>query len=166
MALEQALLTWVHITSAAIWVGGSLFIGVVFAPILKKMSMPVEERIQLMVQVGRRFNKLAMPALFILIATGMYQAHLVLQKTDILYETSYGHVLIIKMVLVAALLITYAVHVRIIRKDVEDKIIAKQMPQEQLQKLRKKIIILGEVSVVLSVIILFLASVLNSGGQL
>ena len=166
MALEQALLTWIHITSAAIWVGGSLFIGVVFAPILKKMSMPVEERIQLMVQVGRRFNKLAMPALFILIATGMYQAHLVLQKSDILYDTSYGHVLIIKMVLVAALLITYAVHVRIIRKDVEDKIIAKQMPQEQLQKLRKKIIILGEVSVVLSVIILFLASILDSGGQL
>ena len=166
MALEQALLTWIHITSAAIWVGGSLFIGVVFAPILKKMSMPVEERIQLMVQVGRRFNKLAVPALFILIATGMYQAHLVLQKSDILYDTSYGHVLIIKMVLVAALLITYAVHVRIIRKDVEDKIIAKQIPQEQLQKLRKKIIILGEVSVVLSVIILFLASVLNSGGQL
>ena len=49
MALEQALLTWIHITSAAIWVGGSLFIGVVFAPILIKMSMPVEERIQLMV---------------------------------------------------------------------------------------------------------------------
>ena len=143
MALEQALLTWVHITSAAIWVGGSLFIGVVFAPILKKMSMPVEERIQLMVQVGRRFNKLALPALFILMATGMYQAHLVLQKSDILYETSYGHVLIVKMVLVAALVALYAVHVRIIRKDVEDKIIAKQMPQEELQKLRKKIIILG-----------------------
>ena len=166
MALEQALLTWIHITSAAIWVGGSLFIGVVFAPILKKMSMPVEERIQLMVQVGRRFNKLVMPALFVLMATGMYQAHLVLQKSDILYETSYGHVLIIKMILVAALVILYAVHVRIIRKDVEDKIIAKQMPEDQLQKLRKKIIILGEVTVVLSVIILFLASVLNAGGQL
>ena len=166
MALEQALLTWIHITSAAIWVGGSLFIGVVFAPILKKMSMPVEERIQLMVHVGRRLNKLALPALFILIATGMYQAHLVLQKSDILYETSYGHVLIIKMILVAALLVLYAVHVRIIRKDVEDKIIAKEMPQEQLQKLRKKIIILGEVTVVLSVIILFLAAVLNAGGQL
>ena len=102
----------------------------------------------------------------ILMATGMYQAHLVLQKSDILYETSYGHVLIIKMVLVAALLVLYAVHVRIIRKDVEDKIIAKQMPQEQLQKLRKKIIILGEITVVLSVIILFLAAVLNAGGQL
>tara|TARA_Y100000590_G_scaffold332708_1_gene378288 strand:- start:1430 stop:1930 length:501 start_codon:yes stop_codon:yes gene_type:complete len=166
MALEQALLTWIHITSAAIWVGGSLFIGIVFAPILKKMSMPVEERIQFMVLVGRRFNKIALPALFILIATGIYQAHLVLQKSDILYETSYGHVLIIKMILVAALLAIYAIHVRIIRKDVEDKIIAKEMPQEQLQKLRKKIIILGEVTVVLSVIILFLASVLDAGGQL
>jgi uncharacterized membrane protein len=166
MALEQALLTWIHITSAAIWVGGSLFIGVVFAPILKKMEMPVEERLQLMVRVGRRFNKLAMPALFILMATGLYQAHLVLQKSDILYETGYGHVLIIKIILVIALLVAYAVHVRIIRKDVEDKIISKQMPQDQLQKLRKKIIILGEVTVVLSVIILFLAAVLDSGGQL
>jgi len=166
MALEQALLTWIHITSAAIWVGGSLFIGVVFAPILKKLSIPVEERLQLMIQVGRRFNKIALPALFILIATGIYQSHLVLQKSDILYETSYGHVLIIKMILVAALLVIYSVHVRIIRKDVEEKIIAKEMPQEQLQKLRKKIIILGEVTVVLSVIILFLASVLDAGGQL
>ena len=166
MALEQALLTWIHITSAAIWVGGSLFIGIVFAPILKKMAMPVEERIQFMVLVGRRFNKIALPALFILIATGIYQAHLVLQKSDILYETSYGHVLINKMILVAALLVLYAVHVRIIRIDVEDKIIAKEMPQEQLQKLRKKIFILGDVTVVLSVIILFLASVLDAGGQL
>jgi len=166
MALEQALLSWVHITSAAIWVGGSLFIGAVFAPILKKMSMSVEERLQLMIKVGRRFNKIAVPALIILIITGMYQAHLVLQKSDILYDTSYGNVLIIKMILVGALIGTYAIHVRIIRKDVEDKIIAKEMPQEQLQKLRKKIIILGEVTVVLSIIILFLASVLNAGGQL
>ena len=39
-AIEQALLTWIHlVTSAAIWVGGSLIHwNVVFAPILKKMS--------------------------------------------------------------------------------------------------------------------------------
>ena len=121
MALEQALLSWIHITSAAIWVGGSLFIGAVFAPILKKMSMSVEERLQLMIKVGRRFNKIAVPALIILMVTGMYQAHLVLQKTDILYDTSYGNVLIIKIILVSALIGTYAVHVRVIIKDVEDQ---------------------------------------------
>jgi len=166
MALEQALLSWVHITSAAIWVGGSLFIGAVFAPILKKMSMSAEERLQLMIKVGRRFNKIAVPALIILIVTGMYQAHLVLQKSDILYDTSYGNILIIKIILVVALIVTYAVHVRIIRKDVEDQIITNQISEHQLQKLRKKIIILGEITVVLSVIILFLAALLNSGGEI
>jgi uncharacterized membrane protein len=166
MALEQALLSWIHITSAAIWVGGSLFIGAVFAPILKKMSMSVEERLQLMIKVGRRFNKIAVPALIILIVTGMYQAHLVLQKSDILYDTSYGNILVIKIILVVALIVTYAVHVRIIRKDVEDQIITNQISEHQLQKLRKKIIILGEITVVLSVIILFLAALLNSGGEI
>ena len=119
-----------------------------------------------MIKVGRRFNKIAVPALIILIVTGMYQAHLVLQKSDILYDTSYGNVLIIKMILVAALIATYAVHVRIIRKDVEDQITANQISETQLQKLRKKIIILGEITVVLSVIILFLAALLNSGGEI
>ncbi len=166
MALEQALLSWVHITSAAIWVGGSLFIGVVFAPILKKMSLSVEERLHLMIKVGRRFNKIAVPALITLIVTGMYQAHLVLQKSEILYDTSYGNVLIIKMILVAGLIATYAIHVRIIRKDIEDQIAANQIPEAQLQKLRKKIIILEEITVVLSVIILFLAALLNSGGEI
>lgn len=165
MAIEQAILTWIHITCAAIWVGGSLFIGAVFAPILKKMSMPIEERLQLMIKVGRRFNKLAVPALIILMATGMYQAHLILQKSDLLLESSYGNVLVIKIILVVALIATFAIHVRVIRKDVEEKIMSKQISNDQLQVLRKKIIILGEITVVLSIIILFLAAVLNSGGQ-
>ncbi|MDC0194033.1 CopD family protein [Candidatus Nitrosopelagicus sp.] len=165
MALEQVLLTWIHITCAAIWVGGSLFIGVVFAPILKKMSMPIEERLQLMIKVGRRFNKLAVPALIILMATGMYQAHLILQKSDILLESSYGNILVIKIILVVALIVTFAIHVRVIRKDVEEKIMSKQISDVELQVLRKKIIVLGEITVILSVIILFLAAALNSGGQ-
>ena len=164
MAIEQAILTWIHITCAAIWVGGSLFIGVVFAPILKKMSMPIEERLQLMIKVGRRFNKLAVPALIILMITGMYQAHLILQKSDLLLESSYGNILVIKIILVIALIATFAIHVRVIRKDVEEKIMSKQISNDQLQVLRKKIIILGEITVVLSIIILFLAAVLNSGG--
>ena len=165
MAIEQAILTWVHITCAAIWVGGSLFIGAVFAPILKKMSMSVEERLQLMIKVGRRFNKIAVPALIVLMGTGIYQAHLILQKSELLVESSYGNILAIKIILVVALIVTFAIHVRVIRKDVEEKIMSKQISDEQLQVLRKKIIILGEITVVLSIIILFLAAVLNSGGQ-
>jgi uncharacterized membrane protein len=161
--IEQAILTWVHLISAAIWVGGSLFIGVVFSPLLKTMSNSIEERLNIMIKVGKRFNKIAVPSLIILMGTGLYNSHALLSKPDLLVATSYGIFLIIKIILVIALIIAYTIHVRIIRKDVEEKIMSRQMPEKQIQKLRKKIIILGEVTVILSVSILFFASLLNAG---
>ena len=162
-AIEQAILTWIHLIAAAIWVGGSLFIGIVFSPLLKTMTNSVEERMQIMIRVGRRFNKVAVPSLIILMATGLYSSHVLLSKPDLLVATSYGTFLIIKILLVIALIITYIVHVRVIRKDVEDKIMSNQMPEHQIQKLRKKIIILGEITVVLSIAILFFAALLDAG---
>jgi uncharacterized membrane protein len=162
-AIEQALLTWVHLISAAIWVGGSLFIGIVFSPLLKTMTNSLEERMQIMIRVGRRFNKIAVPSLIILMATGLYSSHVLLGKPELLVATSYGVFLIIKIILVIALIITYIVHVRVIRKDVEEKIMSNQMSENQIQKLRKKIIILGEITVVLSLAILFFASFLDAG---
>jgi len=162
-ALEQAILTWIHLISAAIWVGGSLFIGIVFSPLLKTITDSVETRMQIMIHVGRRFNKIAVPSLIILMATGLYSSHILLSKPELLVATSYGTFLIIKIILVVVLIITYAVHVRVIRKDVEEQIMSNQMPEHQIQKLRKKIIILGEITVVLSVAILFFASLLDAG---
>ena len=162
-ALEQAIITWVHLISAAIWVGGSLFIGIVFSPLLKTMTDSLQERMQIMIRVGKRFNKIAVPSLIILMITGLYNSHLILGKPNILFETSYGQFLIIKIILVIVLLITYAVHVRVIRKDVEEKIMSNQMSEPEIQQLRKKIIILGEITVVISLVILFLASLLDAG---
>lgn len=123
----------------------------------------VEERIQIMIKVGKRFNKIAIPSLIILMGTGLYNSHVLLSKPDLLMASSYGNFLVIKIILVIALIITYLIHVRIIRKDVEEKIMSKQMSTQQIQKLRKKIIILGEITVVLSVTILFFASLLDAG---
>jgi putative copper export protein len=144
-------------------VGGSLFIAIVFAPILKSIMPTMEDRIHTMVKVGRRFNKIAIPALIILIITGIWNSHQLLSRPDLLLSTNYGVILIIKMFVVFALLCSYAVHVRIIRKDVEEKIMRKEFNETQILKLRKKIIIVGEVTVVLSVLVLFLAALLNSG---
>lgn len=161
--IEQAVLTWIHLISASIWIGGSLFIGVVFSPLLKTMTNSIQERLQIMIKVGKRFNKIAIPSLLILMGTGLYNSHMLLSKPELLLGTSYGTYLLIKIILVIALIVTYVIHVRVIRKDVEDKIMSKQMPEEQIQKLRKKIIILGEITVVLSVAILFFASLLDAG---
>jgi len=137
-AIEQAIITWIHLVAAAIWVGGSLFIGIVFSPLLKTMTSSIQERMQIMIRVGRRFNKIAIPSLIILMATGLYTSHVLLSKPELLVSTSYGTFLIIKIILVIALIITYAVHVRVIRKDVEEKIMSNQMPEPEIQKLRKK----------------------------
>ena len=150
--------------SAAIWVGGSLFIGIVFSPLLKTMTNSLQERMQIMIRVGKRFNIIAVPALIIMMVTGLYNSHLILGKPTILFETSYGQFLVIKIILVIVLIIVYAVHVRVIRKDVEEKIMSNQMSEPEIQKLRKKIIILGEITVVISLVILFLASLLDAGG--
>jgi uncharacterized membrane protein len=107
MALEQAIITWIHLISSAIWVGGSLFIAVVFAPVLKTMSSSVEERLQIMVKVGRKFNKIAMPSLMILIGTGIFNSHQILSRPDFLFSTTYGILLVIKIILVAALLASF-----------------------------------------------------------
>jgi putative copper export protein len=163
MSLEQAIITWIHLICSAIWVGGSLFIAIVFAPVLKTMAPSIEDRLQIMIKVGRRFNKIAIPALLILIATGILNSYQFLNKPEFLISSSYGMMLVIKMILVVALLASFAVHVRIIRKEVEQKILEKQLTEAQIVKLRKKIIIVGEVTVVISVLILLLAAILDAG---
>ena len=52
---------------------------------------------------------------------------------------------------------------QILRKDVEEKIMQDKMTEIQIKKLRKKIIILGEATVILSVAILFFAALLDAG---
>jgi len=113
MAIEQIIITWAHLVSASIWVGGGIFLGVVLTPLLKRMPFSTEERLELMIKTGRRFNKIALPSLVILIATGIYNSHLVLQSPEILFSSSYGAFLITKIVLVIALIVTFAVHIRV-----------------------------------------------------
>ena len=163
MAIEQAVVTWIHLISASIWVGGSIFLGVVLAPLLKKMSLSIEERLELMIKVGRRFNKIALPSLVILIGTGIYNSHLVLQSPEILFTSSYGAFLITKIILVIALIVTFAVHIRLFSKDIEQKISARQIADMELKKLNKKGMILGETTVVISVAILFFAALMDAG---
>jgi len=163
MPIVDALITWAHLISASIWVGGSLFIGVVLAPLLKTISESVEERLRIMIRVGRKFNKIAVPSLIILIVTGIYNSKYILSNPETIFATNYGVVLTIKIILVLALIIIFTIHVRIIRFDVEKKIETKQMSQESIQKLRSKIISLGRIIVFISIAVLLMAAMLDAG---
>lgn len=162
MGAEQTLLVWAHLLAASIWVGGSIFIGAVLAPLLKKLYDSPAERIRLMVAVGRRFNVLALPALAVLVATGVYNARAVLQEPALL-STDYGAYLAVKVSLVAALLAVFAAHVRMLGGGVEDDIVSGRLSGARLRSLRRRIIVLGEAAVALSVAVLFFAAALGTG---
>lgn len=164
MAISDALVLWVHLICASIWVGGSIFIGAVLVPVLKSYTRSTEELVALMVKVGRRFNKITIPAFAILVVTGLYNSRAFVDKPAALLGSTYGEILLIKIILVVATIITYIVHIKILDSKLEQKIMSGYGGNVYVQSVRSKIIHLGRVIVFLSVAILLLAAMLGSGG--
>jgi len=163
MTLTDSLVTWVHLICASIWVGGSIFIGVVLVPVLKSHTKSIEELVALMVKVGRRFNKITVPAFGILMATGIYNSRGFIGDPGAMLETTYGSILLTKIILVIATVVTYVVHIRLLNADMERKILSGKGGNIYVQSVRRKLIVLGEIIVVLSILILLLAALLDGG---
>ena len=164
MSLTDSLFTWVHLVAASIWVGGSIFLGIVLAPMLKSITGTLEERIALMIKIGRRFNTIAMPSLVILIITGIYNSRVFLQEPSLLFGTNYGIILLFKIILVIATVIAYIIHIRVLNSETEKTLSGGYAETIYVQSIRSKIIYLGRIIVILSVAILLLAAILDSGG--
>ena len=92
MTLVDGLIMWLHLICASIWVGGSIFLGIVLAPMLKTITKTIEERVSLMIKIGRRFNKIAIPSLGILIMTGMYNSRFFFLEPSALFSSNYGKI--------------------------------------------------------------------------
>ena len=165
MALADVLVFWVHLTCASIWVGGSLFLGIVLAPMLGTIAESPADRLTFMLRIGRRFNRIALPAFIILIITGIYNSRALLLQPDVLVDSEYGIILLIKIIFVIATLIIYVVHIRSIDLQTERRIMSGDSIS-YIQPVRSRIILLGRVIVGLSLIILFLAALLNNSGSL
>jgi uncharacterized membrane protein len=159
MALIDSLIIWVHLLATSIWVGGSIFIGIVVGPYLRHLDMEPKKRTIFIVSLGRRFNKIALPSLFILFATGIYNARFFISDPNL--DSSYAIILVIKIVLVVVMALAYIIHVRVLWNRLEDNL--DSYDEDQINRLRRKIIHIGRLTVILSIIILLLAAILDSG---
>ena len=99
MVLADSLIIWLHLTCASIWVGGSIFVGIVLSPMLKIITITVEERVALMIKIGRQFNKIAMPSFGILIITGIYNSRSFFGNPSAFLANEYGIILLIKILI-------------------------------------------------------------------
>lgn len=69
--LTEGLVVRLHLVAASIWVGGSIFIGVLRSPMLNMITRTVEERIIILIKIGRRFSYIAIPSFGVLVLTGI-----------------------------------------------------------------------------------------------
>lgn len=166
MALVDVFVFWVHLTCASIWVGGSLFLGIVLAPMLGTIAESPADRLALMLRIGRRFNRFALPSFIVLIITGIYNSRALLLQPNALIDSEYGIILSIKIIFVIVTLIFYVIHIRSIDVETENRIRSGDSTNSSIQHIRSRIILLGRMIVGLSVIILFLGALLNNSGVL
>jgi copper resistance protein D len=163
MVIFDALIVWVHLICSSIWVGGSIFLGIVLAPEIRNMKPNIEDRLSLMIRFGRKFNAIALPSFLILIVTGIYNSRTFIFRPNDLLEMQYGQILIIKILVAVAILVIYIIHIRIFSTKTEEEITSGKLDLQYLISVRTKIIWLGRITVFLSIIVLLLAALLDSG---
>jgi putative copper resistance protein D len=107
------VIAFLHLTAAAVWVGGLLVLALVVVPVAR--ALPAPQRVRLVEAVGRRFLPVAWTALAVLVVTGIvaliyrgvtWEALL----TGRLWTSAFGRILAVKVVLVAATLVLGAFH--------------------------------------------------------
>lgn len=99
----DAIILWIHILAAISWIGGMIFVAFILGPYVRR-AVPPEERTTLMAAVGKRFSYLGWSAIFTLVCTGIYNAVRFLGSWDALFDTTFGHLLLVKMALVAVMI--------------------------------------------------------------
>lgn len=159
MSTFDAVILWVHLFSAVLFVGGSFFMWLVVVPASHLFAKDESERTQIVGKIAKGFGRITNPILIILLLTGIYNASWYLPSIDALFSTTGGEILLIKTILVVALLILIYTHnVYFGRKIV---LFAREKRLEELKAIRKKSRIVSMANLSLMIGILFLAVLLQ-----
>lgn len=104
---------WIHLLAAALWAGGVAQLAWAWGPALRTGGTEVRRTV--ISTVLPRFGRVALPAFVVMAATGSINALIELGALNALWNTAYGRVLAVKVVLVgaaAALSYVHAFHLR------------------------------------------------------
>jgi copper transport protein len=97
---KSQLADWVHLSAATLWIGGLVQLGLVVWPLAPDLRR----------RAFLGFSRLATLLIGALLVAGVYLAILRLPRVADLWETGYGHVLLVKLSLVALALAWGAAH--------------------------------------------------------
>lgn len=144
----------VHVVAAAIWVGGVAALTLVAVPVAQRQEG--ELRGALLRDLGRRWRPLGWGALAVAIATGIPLAeHWNAFDRDVLLDTRFGRILLVKAGLVALLVALSVAHNRL------GPVLARQIRDGREQTARAPLVLVGRASFVVTFAILVAAVLLR-----
>ncbi|MGH2452428.1 MAG: copper resistance CopC/CopD family protein [bacterium] len=106
--LLPLLADWLHLISAAVWVGGLIHLALVLPPSLRDLGAGAGHR--LLGPLVERFSNVALVSVSVLVATGVYASLTNIPTLEGVTDTTYGRTLAVKIALVLPLLVIATVN--------------------------------------------------------
>jgi putative copper export protein len=133
------LLVVVHVVSAAVWVGGIVALTFVAVPVAQRQTGQL--RGELLRDFGRRWRPIGWGALALAIATGIPVAeHWNAFEREVLLDTRFGRLLLVKAGLVGLLVALSVAHTRL------GGVLARQLREGRDQSARRPLVLIGRAS--------------------
>lgn len=138
-----------HVAGAGAWIGGLALVLLVGLPAAREADIPrqLAGGLHLPAAMLVRFSKLAVPAVALVVATGLVNAWIQVGSWRALTETSYGRTLLVKLALVAPTALIGLYHWRRIRPAIEAGAAPERLRPTAVAEVALALIVLGVTAV-------------------
>jgi putative copper export protein len=108
MIWSGAVVHWLHLLAAILWVGGTLATSLVIHPVLRT-ELSEDARMAVYREIGRRFTRVQWGAWAVLAATGGVKLWSLRETPDVFFGP-FGRILAVKLALVAGMAALSLIH--------------------------------------------------------
>ena len=167
MEIFSLITLWLHVIAAVTWVGGNLILAMVIVPHFRQ-NLPPVQRIQLLTQIGKRFEPIVWGCIGILFFTGIVNIFFAVDFTSsTAISDAFMRTLLIKIGLFFVLVILTALHSMIFAPRLAAAVetldpALEELPSE-IKPLRSRMSIISSLMGVVSLLILLAAVALRMG---
>lgn len=167
MEILSLFVLWLHVIAAVVWIGGNLILAMVIVPYFRQ-NLPPVQRIQLLTQIGKRFEPIVWGCVGVLFFTGIVNISTAIDITspsEVL--SAYMRTLFIKLMLFITLVILTALHGSVLAPRLSASIekldpTLEELPPE-IKPLRTQMSIVSSLMGIVSLLILLAAVALRMG---
>ena len=167
MEIFWLLVLWLHVIAAVVWVGGNLILAMVIVPYFRQ-NLPPVQRIQLLMQIGKRFEPVVWGCIGVLFFTGIGNIFYALDITSLApIPDAFMRTFIIKIGLFFVLIILTVLHSMIFAPRLAAAIetldpTLEELPSE-IKPLRTQMSVISSLMGIVSLLILLAAVALRMG---